>query len=88
MRKEYMKLFHITGVNPSNKHEYHYVLAVCKEKAINIYQENYPGVAITKIKILRPNPKNLDKIIEAIQMGGFQLQEEKEITKNDSERTN
>lgn len=66
MRKEIMKLFHITGVNPSNKHEYHFVLAVSKEEAIKVYQESYPGVAITKIKILRPNLKNLDKINEAI----------------------
>ena len=66
MKKEIMKLFHITGVNPSNKHEYHYVLAVSREEAIKVYQESHPEVAITKIKILRPNPKNLKEIEERI----------------------
>lgn len=66
MKKEIMKLFFITGVNPNNKHEYHYVLAKDKQSAIETHAELHPEVAITKIKILRPNPKNLKEIEERI----------------------
>lgn len=66
MSQKNKHLFFMTGVTKDNKYEYKHVLAVNRQQAIQKFQEEYPELALCKIKPLYPRAKNSEAIKKAM----------------------